>query len=298
MKAMVLAAGFGTRLRPYTLTRPKPLFPVLDRPLLLHTLAQLRRHGAREVVVNAHHLRGQIAGLLEQERDVLVQMEEKELGTGGGLRLAMDHFATRPFLAVNGDIVHDIDLAAVHAGHCASGADVTMVLHHCPRFNNVRVAPDNRILGFVGHGPAGGEERLLAFTGIQVIEPRVLAAIPPGEFYGIIDCYAALLGQGGHVRAHVAEGHFWTDMGTPADYLELHRSLLRDNRPAGLAPAARSGPFFLGRDVFLGPGTVFHDWVAVGRNARIGAGSSLTRVVVWDGAEVAPGSVLSDTIVV
>jgi mannose-1-phosphate guanylyltransferase len=295
MKAMVLAAGFGTRLRPYTLVRPKPLFPVLDRPLLLHTLAQLRRSGARQVVVNAHHLREQIAGLVQEEWDVLVQMEEKELGTGGGLRLAMGHFAPQPFLAVNGDIVHDIDLAAVYAGHCASGADVTMVMHDCPRFNNVLVSPDNRIIGFAAAGHQEG--RLLAFTGIQVINPQVLAVIPPGEFCNIIDCYAALLGGGGHIRAQVASGHFWTDMGTPADYLELHRSLLRDARPVGLA-AAPGGPFSLGRNLFLGPGIVFHDWVAVGSNARIGAGSSLTRVVVWDRAEVAPSSVLSDTIVV
>ena len=110
MKAMVLAAGLGTRLRPYSLKRPKPLFPVLDTPLLTHTLNQLRRSGAEGIVVNAHHLREQIRTMLQGQGDVQLQMEDRELGTGGGLRLAQSHFGEAPFLAVNGDIVHDLDL--------------------------------------------------------------------------------------------------------------------------------------------------------------------------------------------
>ena len=89
MKAMVLAAGLGTRLHPYSLQRPKPLFPVLDTPLLAHTLTQLRRSGAEGILVNAHHLREQIKAMLQGQGDVLVQMEDLEMGTGGGLRLAL-----------------------------------------------------------------------------------------------------------------------------------------------------------------------------------------------------------------
>lgn len=295
MKAMVLAAGFGTRLLPYTLKRPKPLFPVLDTPLLTHTLTQLRENGAEGIVVNAHHLREQIGAMLSGHKDVHVQMEEIELGTGGGLRLARRHFGEDPFLAVNGDIVHDLDLAEVYQSHRASGADVSMVLHDCPRFNNVRVNGQGRIVGF--SGPAGEGERLMAFTGVQVINPGVLELIPESVFYNIIDCYADLLKKGGIIRALPVFGHFWTDMGTPGDYLKLHEDVLLNGRLPGVFPGDGVAPFYHGKDVVLGAGVTQQGWVAIGHGANIGKGASLTRVVVWGGAMVAPGSILSDCII-
>lgn len=295
MKAMVLAAGLGTRLRPYSLIRPKPLFPVLDTPLLTHTLAQLRRSGAEGIVVNAHHLREQIRTVLHGQGEVHLQMEELELGTGGGLRLAQRYFGAAPFLAVNGDIVHDLDLAATHRTHCASGAEVTMVLHDCPRFNNVRVDGEGRIRGF--SGPAGEGERLLAFTGVQVINPAVLSLIPEGVFYNLIDCYGALLAGGGNIQASVVSGHFWTDMGTPADYLKLHEDLLLKGRVPGFLADHGGNPFYLAKDVVLGGGVSFQDWVAIGHGATIGEGARLVRSVVWDGASVAPGSIVTDSII-
>jgi len=295
MKAMVLAAGLGTRLRPYSLKRPKPLFPVLDTPLLTHTLAQLRQNGAEGIVVNAHHLREQIKVMLQGQGEVQVQMEDLELGTGGGLRLAQRHFGEAPFLAVNGDIVHDLDLAAAYGSHCASGADVTMVLHDCPRFNNVRVNGEGRVVGFSGAAEEG--ERLLAFTGAQVINPAVLSLIPEGAFYNIIDCYADLLKRGGTIQAQVVSGHFWTDMGTPADYLKLHADILLKGRMPGFSSDHGGKSFYLGKDAVLEAGVSLQDWVSIGHGATIGEGASLTRVVVWDGARVAPGSIMADCII-
>jgi mannose-1-phosphate guanylyltransferase len=295
MKAMVLAAGLGTRLLPYSLKRPKPLFPVLDTPLLIRTLAQLRRSGAERIVVNAHHLRDQISAMLLGQGDVHLQLEEREMGTGGGLRLARKHFGESPFLAVNGDIVHDLDLPAIYRVHCTSAASVTMVLHDCPRFNNVRVDEKGMIVGF--SGPAGEGERLLAFTGVQVVDPAVLSLIPEGIFYNIIDCYADLLKSGGTIRALVVSGHFWTDMGTPENYLHLHEDILLKKRLPGFTAGHGDSPFYLGKDVILGAGVSFQDWVSIGHGAIIGEGASLKRVVVWDGARVPPGSILADSII-
>ncbi|MFZ5775553.1 MAG: sugar phosphate nucleotidyltransferase [Thermodesulfobacteriota bacterium] len=294
MKAMVLAAGFGTRLRPYTLARPKPLFPVLDRPLLLRILAQLREAGATSIVVNAHHLREQITALLADEPGVTVQLEKIELGTGGGLRLARRHFGEEPFLTVNGDIVHDIDLRAVFARHRDSRASVTMVLHDCPRFNNVLVSSDGRIIGF--GDKARDDERLLAFTGIQVIEPAVLEAMPEGVFWNIIDCWRDLLARGGRIQAMVVSGHYWTDMGTPADYLALHQAILKEGRMTAWLDG-QPQPIQISKTARLDAGAACEDWAVIGAGARIGAGSLLSRTVVWDNAEVPPHSVLADTIV-
>ncbi|MCA1765942.1 MAG: NDP-sugar synthase [Desulfobulbaceae bacterium] len=120
MKAMILAAGLGTRLRPYSLSRPKPLFPVLGRSLVSHLLDQLRSNGFREFVVNANHLSEQFVAALGGERNVHLQIEEELLGTGGGLRKARPFLGKAPFLAVNGDIFHSLDLAAIYRRHLAS----------------------------------------------------------------------------------------------------------------------------------------------------------------------------------
>ncbi len=225
---MILAAGLGTRLLPHTLTRPKPLFPVLGRPLLLWLLDDLRRAGLTPVVVNAWHLREQIAELLAEEADVILQMEEEKLGTGGSIRLAQPHFGDQPALVTNGDILHTIDYAWVYAQHRAAGNDATLVLHDYPRFNNVAMAADQWIVGFGNseQGRGDGRPRMLAFTGIQVIDPALLSLIPPGIFYNSIDWYRELIRQGRRVRALVVKDHFWLDMGTPADYQRLQQTLL------------------------------------------------------------------------
>lgn len=288
MHAMILAAGFGTRLRPFSLARPKPLFPILGQPLLALTIARLRQAGFAELVVNAHHLGEQIGQFLAGASGIVLQQEVEVLGTGGGLRLARPHFGSAPFLVTNGDIYHNLDLAGIYARHCSSGAAVTMVLHDCPRFNRVRVCAAGRVRGFSPE-EGGGEGELLAFTGVHVLDPAVLELIPQGVFFNIIDCYREALGRGLTIRAEVANNPDWWDMGTPADYLALHAHLLQ----AGAGRLA----LHRGEGVVLEPGVAMADWVVLGDRATIGAGAQLERVVVWDGARVEAGAVWRDTIV-
>lgn len=289
---MILAAGLGTRLRPYTELRPKPLFPVAGRSLLSITLARLRDAGFGSVVVNGHHLREQIAAALADEQKVIFQEEENILGTGGGLRRAMPHFGREPVLVTNGDIYHTIDLGQVYRRHQESGATVTLVLHDEPRFNKVAVDVDGMIVGF---GPEV-ESFLprLAFTGIHVLDPAVLSDIPADSFFDIIDCYREIIRGGGKIRAQIVEGHFWTDMGTPADYLALHGALLSGHVAGVTVPQA---PFYIDQGAMMGKDLALADWAAVGNKALIGDQVTLERVVVWDGAVVPSGSTLRDMIV-
>ncbi|MBU4294346.1 MAG: NTP transferase domain-containing protein [Desulfobulbaceae bacterium] len=288
MKAMILAAGFGTRLRPYSLLRPKPLFPVLDLPLILRHIAQLREAGCDAILVNCHHLREQIVDLLAGLDGIFLQQEPIELGTGGGMRMARDFFGSEPVLVINGDIFHTIDLARVYQEHCSSGADATLVLHDCPRFNNVSVDDKLDITAF----GAGGSARKMAFTGIHVLDPNLLSVITPGIFYNIIDCYRYWIARGKKIRAHVVHDHFWTDMGTPEDYLDLHRVLLTRE------PFKGASPFYYGSGVAIPADLQSRDWLCVGAGARIGRHCRLSRVVVWNGAQVPDGTILEDVIVV
>lgn len=280
MQAILLAAGYGTRLRPYTNVRPKPLFPVVNRPLLHLLLEQLRDCECTSVLVNCHHLAGQIEAALASWPQVLIQVEPEILGTGGGLRKALNRLDNDPILVLNGDLYHHIDLEKVYHQHLLSRNDVTLALHDYSRFNTVEVA-EGRIRSF-----AGKDGERLAFTGIHVVDPEIIEMIPENCFHHIIDLYEKLAGQGrvGYCRV---DGALWRDIGTPADYLQLHAELLR-NEPTGwvIDPSAR-----LGSDVVL------EGWGCLGPGVVVGDGARLCRSVVWQGAMVAAGSTWMDAIV-
>lgn len=290
MKAMVLAAGLGTRLRPYSLLRPKPLFPVLGQPLVLRIIGQLRASGFGPIIVNAFHLADQVEALFADQPDIILQREPLELGTGGGLRMARDHFGDEPVLVTNGDIYHDIDYGAVMAQHRRGECPITMVMHDYSRFNKVTVRGD-RVLGFTQDLISGEHgdtvPNRLAFTGVHVLDRSVLDGIPPSCFYSIIDRYQGHLQAGGEIGAMTVGGHFWQDMGTIEDYLGLHQCILSGHAPS----------FVVGEDVVVGKNVELDDWGYIGAKATVGDESRLSRVVVWDGAIIPPGSVLNDCLV-
>ena len=284
---MILAAGLGTRLNPYTLIRPKPLFPVLGEPLLLRIVAQLRAAGFTQIVVNAFHLAEQLVAALHGQADIVIQREPMELGTGGGLRLALAHFSEgEPVLVTNGDIYHDIDYGEAYARHLQGGAPLTMVMHHYPRFNKVRVE-GGQVRGFASRDETPGAQTLQAFTGIHVLDPWLLKEIPAARFYSIIDRYQGHLESGGTIRAHTVSGHFWQDIGTIGDYLDLHATLLGQAEPR----------FRLAPEVTVGQAVTLDEWGYVGAGATIGDGASLRRVVVWEGAVIPQGAILQDSLV-
>ncbi len=288
---MLLAAGFGTRLRPHTLVRPKPLFPVLNRPLLHILLDMLEQAGCGRIVVNCHHLADQLRRAAADRPQVTLQFEPEILGTGGSLRRALPLLADQPLLVMNGDIFHDIDLRAVHDHHCRSGNTVTMVLHDYPRFNSVAVRQE-RVASF---GTRGGGGELLAFTGIHVLAPEVIRRIPANTFFHIIDLYREMVRRGETIGVLRADGSYWRDMGTPQDYLALHRDLLT-GRAAVPARAPVATPWLRGEGVELAGGVVLEEWGCLGDHVRVGRGACLRRCVVWEGTRIPDGGTFCDMI--
>lgn len=279
MQAIILAAGYGTRLRPYTDIRPKPLFPVCNRPLLHLLLEKVRDCACWPVLVNSHHLAAQIEAALAPWPEVLLQHEPEILGTGGSLRKALNQLQNESVLVMNGDLYHQIDLEQVYHRHLLSKNDVTLALHDYPRFNNVTVEGD-RVRDF---GGTGGQQ--LAFTGIHVVDPEAIERIPAHGFHHIIDLYRELAREGkvGYCRV---DGALWRDIGTPADYLQLHADLLAGESGWLIDPTAR-----IGSDVLL------EEWGCIGPGAVIGDGARLCRSVVWEGAELRAGAMCIDAIV-
>lgn len=278
MQAMILAAGFGTRLLPHTAIRPKPLFPLLNQPLLLLTIRRLQHCGFDHIIVNCHHLGDQIVAALAGIRGIVVQQEERILGTGGGLRQAMAQMRDEPILITNGDIYHTIDYAELVAAYGRAPGRATLAIHDYPRFNSVEVDGDRLVRFAAAPGPGR-----LAFTGLQVIDPAILTGLPLAEPACIIDHYRRLLAEGETINVQRVDGSFWTDMGTPTDYLALHGGLLQGDIPRWPElDAADSGPLFVDRQAKLSRDCHLQEWVCLGAVSG-GSGANLRRVVAWDG---------------
>jgi aminoglycoside/choline kinase family phosphotransferase/dTDP-glucose pyrophosphorylase len=221
MNAMILAAGLGTRLRPHTLHTPKPLFTINQRPVLDLTIERLARIGCLRVIVNTHHLHQKINDHVargDYPVAITTRYEPEILGTGGGIANIADLWDHGTLLVINGDIVFDIDLAAVLDSHRRSGCPVTMVMHDHSSFNSVYVNSSDRVVSFDAEPPTGGPHCKLAFTGIHALEREVLDFLPSEGFAGIIDAYRRMLAADLSINAHIVHNHYWQDIGTPAGY--------------------------------------------------------------------------------
>jgi NDP-sugar pyrophosphorylase family protein len=238
MKAMILAAGLGTRLLPLTKKKPKPLFPLGGRPVLDILIRKLEDLHCEAVMINTHHLADMIADFVQRQNygiPVYTTFEPTILDTGGGIKNVEDFWDGKPFLVINGDIYTNIDLKQVYQYHLGHAQPVTMVLHDYEAFNTVWVDASDCIRGFGTSHPCPAAHsrdqsqlrptdqkwtthRMLAFTGIQVIDPQVLHAIPKGQSHGIIDVYCEMISKGTVPKAFMAQNHYWHDIGTMAGY--------------------------------------------------------------------------------
>jgi aminoglycoside/choline kinase family phosphotransferase/dTDP-glucose pyrophosphorylase len=245
MKALILAAGFGTRLRPHTNHIPKPLFPVMGEPLLDRLIIQLRSAGCEAIAVNTHHLHQKIeAHLAGRSYDipVVTRYEPDILGTGGAIRNLTDFWDDRPFMVVNSDILTNIDFKAVYQYHIESKAPATLALVDAPPLNSVTVDRDTFVSGFLSPSDPIPDE-LYTFTGIQVIDPKVLRLIPPHGFYSSIDAYRHLIRQNTPPAGFIAQPGQWQDLGTPERYMVASRDAVAVDAFRHAFGASSSSPF-------------------------------------------------------
>jgi NDP-sugar pyrophosphorylase family protein len=244
MKAMVLAAGLGTRLRPLTDDRPKALVEVAGRTLLEITLARLRFFGIREVIINVHHFADMVVEFLKIRNNFGMQIEisreEELLDTGGGLKQAAHFFlegssrSDEPFLLHNVDVISTIDLSRMVQVHSEHRALATLA---------VQDRKTSRPLLFDGPGQlcgraTGGDQQQemvrpaahaqpLAFSGIHVISPRLLPMLSEDGAFSIVTSYLRLAAQGERIRAFRADEYSWRDLGKPENVKQAEQDLQR-----------------------------------------------------------------------
>lgn len=242
-RAMILAAGLGTRLRPLTETTPKPLVEVAGHPLIAYAIGLLRESGVEDVVVNLHHLGDQVVRALGDGSALGVRIhwspEETLLDTGGGIRQAAPIFERigrergdpgGPIVIANSDVISEIPVADVVRRHRERGALVTMVLRADPRaagYGLFGIDATDRIRRFLGEGDPDPTLRELMFGSLHVIDPRVLDRMPQGRPFGTMrDLYPVLFREGGRFEGFVYEGPWWT-ADTAADLAATSEALRR-----------------------------------------------------------------------
>lgn len=235
MKAMILAAGLGTRLRPLTNDRPKALVEVAGRTLLEITISRLRTFGVREVIVNVHHFADMIADYLKENNDfglrIEISREDELLDTGGGLKKAAWFFTAAsgepsgndaPFILHNVDVISTIDLDRMLQFHLEHGALATLAVQERETSRYLLFDEHNQLCGRrAGHEQAPEIARparqmsTLAFSGIHIISPRLLEMMTEPGCFSIISSYLRLAAQGEKILSFRADQYYWRDLGRP-----------------------------------------------------------------------------------
>jgi mannose-1-phosphate guanylyltransferase len=235
MKAMILAAGLGTRLQPLTDSIPKPLLPVGGVPLIVWNLLLLRAGGIREVIINLHYLGSMIEETLGDgsrwDMRITYSHEAELLGTGGGLKSAEWFFDGQPFFVMNSDTLIDLDLQAFLNFHDLQGGVATLVLRDDPQaaqWGAVETDAQDRILRINGQGiEERGAQRVVTsrmFAGVHILHPSILDDAPTAKPFSIIDSYTRALADGSRMLGFVYAG-YWSDIGTVERYTQAERDV-------------------------------------------------------------------------
>ncbi|MEA4883801.1 MAG: sugar phosphate nucleotidyltransferase [Clostridia bacterium] len=321
MKAMLLGAGEGTRLRPITATRPKPMIPVVNRPIMEHILLLLKAHGVREVYSNLYYLADQIESYFGDGSSlgmtVKFKVEERLPGTAGGVKNLEDHF-DETFIVISGDLLTDFDLTRALEFHRNRGAIATILL--------TRI--DNPLeYGVVITDRAGRVQRFLEKpdwsevfsdtinTGIYILEPEVLEYIPAGQDFDFSrDLFPLLLKENKPLFGCVADG-YWCDVGNIDTYLKAQVDAISGKVKVSIpgeqiAPgiwagksakissrADLKGPMVLGENCEVAPGARLREYCVVGDNVIVAPNSFLVRSTVFGNSYIGEGSVVSGSII-
>lgn len=300
MKALILVGGFGTRLRPLTYTRPKPLLPVANRSHVEHLIALLARHGVDDVTLLTSYMAEAFAGVRSWAEArglrVSVAVENEPLGTAGAVRNAGD-VGTEPFFVVNGDVLTDADLSRLVDLHRRARARATLLLKRVgdpSAYGVVPTDPEGRVLGFIEKPEPGTAPTDAINAGVYVFEPDVLERIPEGRAMSAErELFPALAADG--VLYATALGDYWIDIGTPATYLQANLDALSGAFRTDAVPAPGPDAVVAGEGSLLAPDARISS-ACLGAGCRVGPGAEVTRCVLLPGATVEAGATVVDSI--
>jgi mannose-1-phosphate guanylyltransferase len=290
IQAFILAAGYGERLRPITDFIPKPLLPILGKPVIELVFDRLSQIPVKSFGINLHHkseMLMQWAASSPHAGEIELFNEMAILGTGGALSNARAFLGRSTFIVHNSDIFSDISLERLVEEHFSSGNFVTLAVHDYEKFNNLLIGSAG-ILRDVGKSVTGGDSRLckMAFTGIAVYSPEFLGLLPEGNS-SVVDAWLMALSSGRKIGTVDFSGCSWSDIGTPASYASaVFEALQRDGETLYVHPSADCGNAQIeGKAVFEA-------------GSAAGPGACLKNCIVLPAVQLPAGSRLEDAIAV
>ncbi|GAB16961.1 putative mannose-1-phosphate guanylyltransferase [Gordonia effusa NBRC 100432] len=301
VQAVVLVGGKGTRLRPLTLSAPKPMLPTAGIPFLTHLLSRIQAAGIDDVVLGTSFKAEVFSEYYGDGSKLGMKLryvtETEPLGTGGGIRNVLSQLTADTILVFNGDVLGGTNVRDVLDTHESSGADVTMHLVRVsdPRaFGCVPTDESGRVTAFLEKTQDPPTDQINA--GTYVFRRSVIEEIPAGRPVSVErEVFPGLLADGRHVQGHVDHA-YWRDMGTPEDFVRGSADLVR-----GIAPSPalgdRHSEFLVHEGAGIAPGALLIGGTVVGRGAEIGPGARLDGAVVFDGAIIEAGAVVERSII-
>jgi mannose-1-phosphate guanylyltransferase/phosphomannomutase len=303
MKALIMAGGFGTRLRPLTCNTPKPMVPLLNKPMMHHIVNLLKKHGITEIIGSLFYTPDAITSYFQEGERFGVRLDyfraEADYGTAGSVGVATEGLNER-ILIISGDVLTDFDLSAAIRFHESKGAKATIVLSHAKnplQFGVVITGENGKITRFLEKPTWGEVFSDTINTGIYILEPEILAMIPQREEYDFSkDLFPLLLRQNIGLYGHIAEG-YWRDIGNLNEYQEAHLDLL-----AGATSVEVDGTRH-GNLTFGGGAQYNHDrvqvsgTVVIGKNCTIGDNVRLANTVIGDNCVIGPGASITNSVV-
>lgn len=322
MLAVILAGGQGTRLRPLTLARPKPIVPLLNVPFLHYQLAWLRRHGIREAVLACSYSVEAIRRVMGDGSAAAMSLryavEPEPLGTAGALRNAADPGEGR-LVVLNGDVLTDLDLTAMLRLHAERGAHATIALtpvEDPTRYGVVQTDGAGRVFRFVEKPPREAITANTINAGVYILEPSLLELIPKGSEVSMErEFFPELLVRRIPFFGCVASA-YWIDIGNPDNYRQASADLLTgalatDIQPTGTrtgnlwigeasvisSDAKLTGPVVIGRRARLAPDCRVEPFTVLGDGSSLERGSRLEGAVLWEEVRVGPGARLSGCVI-
>jgi len=321
MKAVVMAGGEGSRLRPLTIGRPKPMVPMANKPVMAHILDLLKRHGITEVVVTLQYMADYVQDYFGDGQSlgmkISYSVEEVPLGTAGSIKNAQELLG-ETFIVISGDALTDVDLTAIVNYHRAKKSLATLTLYSVPtplEYGVVIVDSDGRVRQFLEKPSWGEVISDTVNTGIYVLEPEVLNYFSAGQIFDFSkDLFPILLKQNDPMYGFVASG-YWCDIGGIQEYAHATSDLLTEKvklEPIGrnigggiwcdedveIAPDAKLyGPIYLGREVKIKGGVVIHGPTSINEYAIVDNRAHIDRSIIWRNSYIGEATELRGTIV-
>ncbi|OIN98726.1 hypothetical protein AUJ66_00530 [Candidatus Desantisbacteria bacterium CG1_02_38_46] len=327
MKAVIMAGGFGTRLRPLTCTIPKPLVPMLNNPIMEHIVRLLRRYNFKDIIMLLHYQGEIIKDYFEDGKDMGVKIsyveEEEDLGTAGSVKNAQK-FLTEPFLVISGDIITDFDLSKIVDFHNGKKSPLTITLTRVKNpleFGIVLTKKNGRIDRFL-EKPSWGEVFSDTInTGIYVIQPEVLEYIPKSkEFDFSKNLFPLLMEKGFQLFGYIASG-YWRDIGNIPEYRLAHYEALRKDikidlpgvklgevgsaesrhsaksRHSGSGSARGEKNIWSGKETIIDPAAILKGTVVIGDNCELKGNVEISDAVIGNNCTVEDGAIVNKCII-